>query len=304
MLENKISEKIKCKIQIIKKINYTSNNKIYLINIKKKKYLLKIYENKKEKFSFSKELLFLKKIKSLNKTPKIKFYDLKLKFIIMEYIKGVKIKKIMPEDIVQIVNFIKEIQKIKKSYELISNSKIKYATDKIFSVSEILENIERRIKISDKRINIKNSKLKKTNFKIKKIYKKIKLELINNKIDINKKKNFCLSPSDFNVRNIIKQKNKFFFIDFEYSGIDNCFKLVLDFLSQPDIKFNKYKLDFTIRSFDKIFKNLKKDFHHNLLILNNIKWYYIILNFNYKNKFLKMQINKSLKYFKERFNDE
>jgi len=222
----------------------------------------------------------------------------------MEYIKGVKIKKIMPEDIVQIVNFIKEIQKIKKSYELISNSKIKYATDKIFSVSEILENIERRIKISDKRINIKNSKLKKTNFKIKKIYKKIKLELINNKIDINKKKNFCLSPSDFNVRNIIKQKNKFFFIDFEYSGIDNCFKLVLDFLSQPDIKFNKYKLDFTIRSFDKIFKNLKKDFHHNLLILNNIKWYYIILNFNYKNKFLKMQINKSLKYFKERFNDE
>ena len=222
----------------------------------------------------------------------------------MEFIKGIKIKKITLNDITQIVNFIKTIQKIKKKYDLISNSKIKYATDKIFSISDILKNIEQRIKISDKRININNLKLKQAHHIIKKAYKRIKLELMNSKINLNKKKNYCLSPSDFNVRNIIKQKNKYFFIDFEYSGLDNCFKLVLDFLSQPDINFNKHQLDFTIKSFNKIFENLKEDFNPNLLILNNIKWFYIILNFNYKNKFLNKQINKSLKYFDEKFSDE
>ena len=304
LLEKKISKITRYKIKIIKKINYESNNEIYLINLKKKDYLLKVYKNNKEKFSFSKELLFLKESKSLNKTPKVKFYDLKSNFIIMEFIKGIKIKKITLNDITQIVNFIKTIQKIKKKYDLISNSKIKYATDKIFSISDILKNIEQRIKISDKRININNLKLKQAHHIIKKAYKRIKLELMNSKINLNKKKNYCLSPSDLNVRNIIKQKNKYFFIDFEYSGLDNCFKLVLDFLSQPDINFNKHQLDFTIKSFNKIFENLKEDFNPNLLILNNIKWFYIILNFNYKNKFLNKQINKSLKYFDEKFSDE
>ena len=303
LLERKISKAIKCKIKVIKKINYESNNEIYIINLKKKNYLLKVYKNDKEKFSFSKELLFLEELKLLNKTPKVKFYDPKLNFIIMEFIKGVKIKKITINDITQIINFIKTVQKVKKKYNLISNSKIKYATDKIYNISDIFENVEQRIKISDSRIDLKNFKLKQVHRITKKIYKKVKLELMNRKINLNKKKNYCLSPSDFNVRNIIKQKNKYFFIDFEYSGLDNCFKLVLDFLSQPDISFNEHELDFTIRSFNKIFKNLKKDFHPNLLILNNIKWFYIILNFNYKNKYLKTQICKSLKYFDDRLSD-
>ena len=46
--------------------------------------------------------------------------------------------------------------------------------------------------------------------------------------------------------------------------------------------------------------NLKNNFDRSLIILNSIKWFYLILNSNYNNKFSKLQISKSIKYFKER----
>lgn len=43
-----------------------------------------------------------------------------------------------------------------------------------------------------------------------------------------------LSPSDFGFHNCIESKDGLTFIDFEYSGIDNPLKLILDFIYQPD----------------------------------------------------------------------
>lgn len=43
-----------------------------------------------------------------------------------------------------------------------------------------------------------------------------------------------LSPSDFGFHNCIESKNGLIFIDFEYSGLDNPLKLILDFIYQPD----------------------------------------------------------------------
>ena len=57
---------------------------------------------------------------------------------------------------------------------------------------------------------------------------------------------------------------------------------------------------FMDESFSKINHNLKNNFDRSLIVLNNIKWFYLILNSNYNNKFSKLQIFKSIKYFKER----
>jgi len=43
-----------------------------------------------------------------------------------------------------------------------------------------------------------------------------------------------LSPSDFGFHNCIESKEGLIFIDFEYSGVDNPLKLILDFIYQPD----------------------------------------------------------------------
>lgn len=130
--------------------------------------------------------------------------------------------------------------------------------------------------------------------------KELKKQIKNLKLNINQNQFECLSPSDFNVRNILISSKKFYFIDFEYSGIDNYFKLMLDFICQPDISFDQKEIDFIINEFSKINYNIKNNFDRSLIILNSIKWFYLILNSNYNNKFSKSQILKSVKYFKER----
>ena len=221
----------------------------------------------------------------------------------MEFIQGFKIKKISLEDITQIINFIQLIQDYKKNYNSLTNYKIKYATDKLVKINDIFENIEKRIKLTDLRIKkslLINYKLNHTNYLIKKIYRKIKKNNFNKEIKLNKSDNLILSPSDFNVNNIIKGKNKYSFIDFEYSGLDNCYKLILDFISQPDIEISDFKKDYFIDTFNKKLKKQKVVINANLQILNNIKWFYIVLNSKYKHDFLMVQINKALKYFRKR----
>ena len=46
-----------------------------------------------------------------------------------------------------------------------------------------------------------------------------------------------LSPSDFGFHNTIKSK-KLYFIDFEYFGLDDPVKLVIDFILHPGMKLN------------------------------------------------------------------
>ena len=57
-----------------------------------------------------------------------------------------------------------------------------------------------------------------------------------------------LSPSDFGFHNIVKNKKKLYFLDFEYSGFDDPLKLLSDF----------YVIRI-IRSPEKINNSLKKD---------------------------------------------
>ena len=52
--------------------------------------------------------------------------------------------------------------------------------------------------------------------------------------------------------------------------------------------------------FSKIFENLHKDFDDSLINLNNIKWFYIILNSKYDGDFGDYQILQSIKYFDKR----
>ena len=53
-----------------------------------------------------------------------------------------------------------------------------------------------------------------------------------------KKKDLILSPSDFGFHNIVKKKQKLYFFDFEYSGVDDPVKLICDYICQPDYKIN------------------------------------------------------------------
>ena len=46
-------------------------------------------------------------------------------------------------------------------------------------------------------------------------------------------KYFILSPSDIGFHNTLKCRNKIFFIDFEYFGLDDPIKITSDFIIHP-----------------------------------------------------------------------
>jgi hypothetical protein len=303
ILENKIKNITNLELKILRKMSMGTNNELYLTKINNSKYVLKIYKNKKQEISYIKEINFLKILKEFKEIPNLKISNNHYKFVIIDYISGKKIKKIEFKDIKKIIFFIKKIQLKINEYRKIKNNQIRFATDRIWDVNDILANIKSRIIKTNNRINSKDDKnisLIKINLRIKNTLKKLKKEIRCLKLNINQSQFECLSPSDFNIRNILISSKKFYFIDFEYSGIDNYYKLMLDFICQPDIFFNQKEINLVINEFSKINNNLKNNFDRSLIILNSIKWFYLILNSNYNNKFSKLQISKSIKYFKER----
>ena len=306
ILENKINNITNLKLKILRKISAGTNNELYLTKIKDNKYILKIYKNKKQKISYIKEINFLEKLSDFKEIPNLKVKNKHFKFIIIDYIPGKKIKTIKFKDLKKIINFIKKIQHKIPEFRKIKIGQIRFATDRIWSEYDIIKDIKNRIIKTNIRLDFENNKnltLIKINLKINEILKKLCKKIKDLKLNVNQRKFECLSPSDFNVRNILKSSKKFYFIDFEYSGIDNYFKLILDFICQPDIHFKKKEIDFIINEFSKINYDLKNNFDRSLIALNNIKWFYLILNSNYDNKLDKFQISKSIKYFKERITE-
>ena len=125
-----------------------------------------------------------------------------------------------------------------------------------------------------------------------------KNDIKNSKID---KKEFILSPSDFTFKNTLNVKSKIFFCDFEYSGLDHPYKLVSDFICQPNTNISSKKKLYALNKFQNFITFNHKIFN---LVLNitKFKWCLIILKALTKNNktsnpkedlFLKSQ-----KYFK------
>ena len=115
--------------------------------------------------------------------------------------------------------------------------------------------------------------------------------------------NRILSPSDFGLHNTISQKNKLYFLDFEYFGWDDPIKLICDFFWHPgnnmSKKLKKRFLNKVINLFSKNYKNFENKLYV-LLPLYGLRWSLIILNCfvkkNLKNKTLETrQLRKAKK---------
>jgi hypothetical protein len=100
------------------------------------------------------------------------------------------------------------------------------------------------------------------------------------KIYYNNAVKIILSPSDYGFHNIIANEANLYFLDFEYSGIDDCTKLVCDFLLSPEIPVPKHLYDRFITNITHGLKLSEMFYEHiNMLIgIHRIKWACIILN--------------------------
>ena len=297
---SEIKKKFKTNFEY-KEINHKGNQKIFIIENYRTKFILKIYLKTKDSMSrFNKELYFYRFMK-LNKnksTPKLIYFNKNKYYLIIENIKTKK-KLELSSKIKFVISFLSEIN----NYRL---EKYKYRA------SESSNNIKKYIDLCNKKFE----ELKRTNFYIenKKLYLSIN-KLWKYKICPNLIKDYsdsynlhpynfnCLSPSDLSFKNILFNSNKAIFIDFEHAGKDDPVKLINDFIIQPR---NKIPLKY----YDTISKNMSEIFDETgvlktrVFMFRNyflIRWIFIILNI-YLKKNLKRKIfsNNNLDFIKEK----
>lgn len=196
------------------------------------------------------------------------------------YFKKYKFKKVTSQKkfLNSLLSFLVIINKV-KNYKF-------YAKDHLISYNLLKKDIKRRLK------KLNQVKLQKNHkSKMKKILWYINKLLLEKKNNIRLvKTEKILSQSDIGVHNCAYFKNKIYFYDFEYSGIDHPIKLLCDTYYQPEIKINKnYMLSF-IKKFEKKFNYIMPD---NFLVfekLFKVKMMLIILNI-----FVKSNIRKKIK---------
>ena len=292
------------------------NGNSYELILDNKRYFLKKYPfdefNRHDRIKS--ELSFLNFLKNNNfkNVPEIIFFSKKDRWILYKWIKGSKIKKVTKKDVKDLITFLINIQNFRNKENL---SKLPMASEACFSLKDHQKLITDKLRKTLKNINFHNNKDK----NLKDLIENDFLEKIKISENIHKEyfiyKNFwdyqlsfdeiCISPSDVGFHNILKHTNKLIFFDFEFSGIDDPCKLIVDLMIQPDHSVPKNYI-YLIREFIEIFDKKIPFFKPRLKAifdLYKLKWYCIIFNPLIKGKLssdtktLQKTFNKSRKYF-------
>ena len=80
---------------------------------------------------------------------------------------------------------------------------------------------------------------------------------------------------------MLKIKDKYYFIDFEYAGLDNPNKTILDLICQPNHYIDKELEDYIIRGLGNMVDNKGRSWRRDLSKMRRIiiiKWCFIMMN--------------------------
>jgi len=227
------------------------NNSIFKLKDKKKNkyYCLKLYKLPSEidhRNRFKAEKLFLNYMKAtgIRNIPKIiKFSEIE-NWILMEWIEGVTLNQIDSEKIKQIVLFTKAINREKEPFKSL-RAKLNPASECCLYPDQISWQIKNRLERITKYIP-KNKIELVANDWINQLFIPSAITEFN-KFEAsvrtrghwdNKRIVPIASPSDVGIHNMIQSKKGIFFIDFEYSGLDDLAKLACDWVLQPNYRFS------------------------------------------------------------------
>ena len=296
-------EKVGFLLEEIKPINEGKNSFSYLVKTQTRNFFLKIYRknhfNARDRLSSEINFLnYLREIK-LNNVPKPIIYDVAENWILLSWVEGKKIIKPEEDDCNSLLEFISDIQNYKFSEYA---KKIGNASEANFTIYDHICHIKSRVE-SLKNYLFKNKKNLNQRSAIFSLLNKFSDELnsYEKEFDFSKKsiQTRIISPSDIGFHNVLKNKDKVNFIDFEYAGWDDPRKLLSDLVLQPqyNIPINCYQ------TFVGLFK--KKEFSFEFLQdssivfeLYRIKWVLIMLNpvlYSKSDDFLNVEIMQILK---------
>jgi tRNA A-37 threonylcarbamoyl transferase component Bud32 len=262
------------KIHSINKIKKGINSKVYLIEHNNGSYIVKNYNGIRSGIErMERELEFLNFCHEFNldNVPIILDHDHSMKLILQNYIKGTQ-EKSSENQILEILKFSINLNK----FFQFTNYRLT-AADNLNHTNDIKKEIENKVKFINQ---LPEFGFNKYTSKIVQLVD----SLANNKKSmkeadffISKYKKFILSPSDIGPHNMIKSNGKYFFIDFEYAGIDSNIKLSLDIAVHPDVQFSIHRSGEVDKSFFKSFGYSLSQIPEVLVTLFKLKWLILIL---------------------------
>lgn len=238
-----------------------------------KKYKDNDQERRKREIDFLKEM----SRREVMNVPVLLKVDEEQGWVKMTHIEGKKINIIDKGSANAIINFLKLINQ-DKDYR-----KIGHARDAYLSIKYIKEDIKRRERIyqNKKRQRVSGNFNKWVQEKlIKEVGKKLEA-IESSNFWKTKKEELILSPSDIGIHNMLKSGNEYYFIDFEYAGLDNPNKTILDLLCQPNHNINKELEDFIITNIEGLVTNKGQNWIKELKEMKSImkiKWCFIMMN--------------------------
>ena len=200
----------------------------------------------------------------------------------MSWIDGVKIKKFEISNIIEIAEFIEQINE--------NSSHIKR-----FNLGNASEYCELSTTVSENTLNeIKRLMSYTSESKVIELMDKLqnKAQTEYNKLsDLKdkswwKEKEFIVSPSDIGIQNCLSSSNNLVFIDFEYAGLDDMAKLINDLVHQPNHEFNEIEENIIINEIQKrnICSDSWKQRYDDLREIIKIRWEIIKIKKAIKNQ--------------------
>jgi hypothetical protein len=230
---------------------------------------VKIYTGSKERIAQmlqreSEALIFLKK-NNVSRIPKLLSVKADYGINVFEWING--------ENPASSLDVMKEILRMNKDLKFVydSDSSFARAIDSIDSYLDIADQIEDRLNLLGEHANI---------VAVKWWINEISTRLKRHESYLNEAGNFSLltySLSDVGTHNLLSDKNRLTFVDFEFFGQDSLYKLIGDFILHP-------KNEFDLKCMDLFLNTSMVDFCFNfevleaLLPLLSLKWATIASN--------------------------
>ena len=203
------------------------NNKIEIIDASG---TLEVKKNFKidRKDGFIREVNFYNwcKLNNISQVPELIAVDEKNLTLFLKYIKGEKLEKANPMALNESFKFINDLNKNGKPFSM------ENAVEAITYPSDLINHINNRMRqvgcvgpYHPKKLAVMHCH-------------------VNKYLDKNPPiiGNYLISPSDLGMHNCIL-KNKLYFYDFEYSGIDSQLKLIMDYVFHPANGITKKEAD-------------------------------------------------------------
>ena len=234
------------------------------------------------------EVQFLQLLDQSQQIPRLKLFSAELNCSIISYIQGEPVRNRI-KAIESFVNFVSDINsKFKQDKE--DYSSIINAQEAFLSISGLRENLCARfetLKIDLKKLDsLQTTSNKKIKVLLNEMFSSAldSLEMFESKLsrkDVFASNNLILSPSDVGFHNMLQSSLIYYFIDFEYAGLDHPTKLFCDFILQPDSSLSVQEARLMLGCVDNM------DYYSGLINVDHViamlpvyrfKWAVIIVN--------------------------